>query len=234
MAHQIKKYNLPLNVSYKIIETFTTEDFVTCENCGKPLKNVAVVESSSNHKYYIGLDCAHTLQGITQDTIDYWNDEFNQAKQIRAKINRNRKKYDETEIHAFNTYDEMDKITIYCYSSNKGDNRNFWFGETVTLDFCKRMLPEIFKIAKINTTYRPIDPKKETLFDENHLTFKNYVFDVKMKGKKLINIDMYDNRCLNKIISSQYITSIDNLNETTIDMINTYEFNKGRKIQIIN
>lgn len=56
--------NLPLTVKYNLID----KQYISlmdggwcCENCGKPIANIAKVKNETNETYYIGFDCLETL-----------------------------------------------------------------------------------------------------------------------------------------------------------------------------
>ena len=96
MQKKVIQRSLPLEVEYKLIETFysSIEDGggCTCENCGAAIANIAIVESKYG-KFYVGMDCCKTLTGI-KDSLDLMQHEykFQQAKQARATIQKMIKK----------------------------------------------------------------------------------------------------------------------------------------------
>jgi hypothetical protein len=47
---KVIKRNLPIQ-HYKILHSFYSEDYCTCSNCNKVLKNVAVVEGDDKKQY---------------------------------------------------------------------------------------------------------------------------------------------------------------------------------------
>jgi len=67
---------LKINQSYTIIKSIYAGKYdggipsMCCDNCDKPISNIAVVEGSNDKKHYhIGLDCASALTGITPSEI---------------------------------------------------------------------------------------------------------------------------------------------------------------------
>ena len=85
---KVVKRSLPIT-NYKIIDTyFTAEPEIVCDNCGKAISNVAQIKSEDGKTYLVGMDCAATLSGISEEDIEYWNNSFKQAKAIRAKLRK--------------------------------------------------------------------------------------------------------------------------------------------------
>jgi len=54
---------LPMNEQYEIKQLIYADDINTvCNNCGRLIKNVAIVQNSKWDKFEVGLDCAETLE----------------------------------------------------------------------------------------------------------------------------------------------------------------------------
>lgn len=144
------KHNLPVD-NYEIIDTFSLSegDYIVCDNCGKVIRNIAVVQDSKGRRYNVGLDCAETLSGIDEYDITFWSDNFNRAKSIRAKIRNAKKKYGITPIVKNIIGEKQPFIKI--------SGNGYYWGEGVTEEFLKKYLPELAKIARVNYEYKPID-----------------------------------------------------------------------------
>lgn len=88
-------------------------DFITCENCGKLIKNIAVVENETGEIRHIGIDCAATLTNISPDAIG-------QAKKL---INR--------EIRFIKSLKDVKTIviggSIWFYKSIVTEWQHYWF-----------------------------------------------------------------------------------------------------------
>lgn len=53
---------LSINKQYEIIEANKAKDCIcVCDNCSKPIKNIAIIKDSDNKFYNVGLDCATSL-----------------------------------------------------------------------------------------------------------------------------------------------------------------------------
>jgi hypothetical protein len=72
-----------------------------CDNCGKPISNIAELKSEEKH-YYVGLDCMDTILEQSQNVMS-WDDQYKynwiykaaiqKAKSTRAKILKLKKQY---------------------------------------------------------------------------------------------------------------------------------------------
>lgn len=87
----IKQYNLPITTTYKLISSYYSsieESGTCCENCGRLIANIAVIESKEGNKHVVGMDCAATLSGIKGDfNFEYIHKaNFNTAKQARTLL----------------------------------------------------------------------------------------------------------------------------------------------------
>ena len=64
---------LPVNVRYTVIDTAYKAkdaiDFSVCDNCGKIISNIAIIENEQNQRYSVGLDCASTMQLYRNDQV---------------------------------------------------------------------------------------------------------------------------------------------------------------------
>lgn len=90
---KINRYNLPLNDVYKIIDSYYTgglENACVCDNCGKPISNVAVIQNNKNNVFNVGLDCASTLSNL--QNFYFLDLEFKELKSLLSKINKAKKK----------------------------------------------------------------------------------------------------------------------------------------------
>lgn len=86
---KVRRYNLPINENYKLIDSFYTgglDNATVCDNCGKPIANVAVIKNSKEELFNVGLDCAETLtnlEGLYSAKMD-----FEELKSIQSKIRK--------------------------------------------------------------------------------------------------------------------------------------------------
>ena len=92
----IQQRNLPTDVQYQMVESYYNGGIEgageCCQNCGRFIANVAVVESKYG-RFHIGMDCAETLTGI-KDSFDFeyqHKARFQQAKGARAAIQKHLK-----------------------------------------------------------------------------------------------------------------------------------------------
>ena len=94
---KVIRRNLPINTTYKLIDSFYTggvmDNPMSCQNCGKLIANVGVIQNKEGQKFDVGMDCAATLSGI-KDTLEYDQNmnNFNEATGIRNKIRNSKKK----------------------------------------------------------------------------------------------------------------------------------------------
>lgn len=222
--------NLPFD-KYKIIESFYSEDFCTCENCNKVLKNVAVLENSKGIKYHVGLDCAKSLSGITELDIEKHENSFECAKRIRAKVNKAIKLGGILAVQ--NSYWSND-IDISVTKTERAEALiDYYVRETVnSVEFLKKYLPEYAKIAKVNIDFKMID-KNERIITENNLNYRNYTFSYKYNtsayGYVTVEVCIYDNA--GKLLASggNGGSNFDAVNTEATRLYNKVEFNKGLK-----
>jgi len=102
-----------------------------CENCNKPLANVAIIENSDKKQFIVGMDCASTLSGIkNSDSFERAENNFKEAKAIRAKVNKYLKQFENAEIEVTNFYSGKISIIVSvdgrCYV-NEAINKDFFF-----------------------------------------------------------------------------------------------------------
>lgn len=178
----MKKYikrELPAD-RYTLVDSYSLGegDYITCENCGKVIRNIGIVEDRKGRRYCVGMDCAATLSGITESDIEYYNDGFNVAKSIRAKIRREIKKGHRIEVRNY-YYTKPGHVAIVAVMDCLP---HLWTLETVTTDFLKKYLPELAKVAQINEHFEKID--ENTFIIENGDTFNGYAFRYEIKYNK--------------------------------------------------
>ena len=137
--------NLPFD-KYRIVESFYSQDYCTCDNCNKVLKNVAVIQNSKSETFYVGLDCAKTLSGITGLDIENHENSFECAKRIRSKVNKAIKLGGILSVQ--NSYWSND-IEISVTKVEHADAPiDYYVRESVSnIDFLKKYLPEYSAIA---------------------------------------------------------------------------------------
>ena len=172
-----KKYiqrELPAD-RYKLVDSYSLGegDYITCENCGKVIRNIGIVEDSKGRRFCVGLDCAATLSGISEWDIEYYNQGFNVAKSIRAKIRRETKKGANIVVRNY-YYTKAGQVEIVA-ETTKGTRTSRWTLETVTTDFLKKYLPELAKVARVNTgNFQKLNDREFKI--NNGDTFNGYTF----------------------------------------------------------
>lgn len=177
---KVIRRNLPINTEYKIIDSFYTggisENPMSCDNCGKLIANVAVVENTDGDKYHVGMDCAETLSGI-KDSLEFiaTNNDFNEAKAIRAKINNAFKKYTNGKLEVKNLPDGSVKLE-YEDEGNRTMVRVY-----VAKQWFNKFLPD-YKNKISNKDKNDFYPKFDANYDFNFNfeTLRNFV-----DGKKV-------------------------------------------------
>ena len=88
--------NLPHDTSYRFLHAFATggiENGCPCDNCGKLLSQVAVVESAEGKQYQVGMDCAATLVTVDPQEFEPAEHLFREAKKTRGYLIKDRKSY---------------------------------------------------------------------------------------------------------------------------------------------
>lgn len=133
---KVIKRNLPINVTYKLIDSYYTggitdnPDF--CENCGRPIANVAIIEDENHKTYHVGMDCAETLASI-KNSLEFAaaDNDFKEATGIRTKIKNTLKKKPTAVINVTNTPSGKISIeirdTVGAYLGSFYLDKNFVF-----------------------------------------------------------------------------------------------------------
>lgn len=166
------KHNLPVD-NYQIVDTYSLgeDDYLVCDNCGKVIKNIAVVQNSKGKRYCVGMDCAETLSGITEVDIEFWNSDFVRAKSIRAKVRKYTKQGGIVRVqNLMNTKRIYVDILKVENPTCLGD---YYTYEEVGEEFLKKFLPELAKIAKVNFDFIPA---KECSFYLVNSMYDGYLF----------------------------------------------------------
>ena len=221
--------NLPFD-KYSIIDSFYNDDYCTCDNCNKALKNVAVIQNAKGAKFYVGLDCAKTLSGITELDIDSHENNFECAKRIRSKVNKAIKLGGTLTVQ--NSYWSND-IEISVTKVEHADAPiDYYVRESVSsVDFLKKYLPEYAAIAKVNSDFNMID-KNERIITENDLNYKQYSFTYKYNTSKYgyvtVEVCIYEAGVL-LASGGNGGSNFDAVNTEATRLYNKVEFNKGLK-----
>lgn len=222
------KHALPAD-KYEIVDTFSLgeDDYITCDNCSKAIRNIAIVKNSKGNNFSVGMDCAETLSGITQEDIDYWNDYFVRAKSIRAKIQKYKKK--DAVIRVQNTMGERYIYIDILKTYNPKCLGDYYSCEEVTEDFLKKYLPELAKIAKVNFEFIPVDRSAFYLVDD---MYDGYLFKREIRtneyGFTYLHAEIYkDGKLLGyEETVGRYDIAVIN---ACYNLYNKVEFEKGLK-----
>ena len=221
--------NLPFD-KYRIVESFYSQDYCTCDNCNKVLKNVAVIQNSKSETFYVGLDCAKTLSGITGLDIENHENSFECAKRIRSKVNKAIKLGGILSVQ--NSYWSND-IEISVTKVEHADAPiDYYVREYVSsADFLKKYLPEYAAIAKVNFDFKMID-KNERIITDNDLNYKQYSFTYKYNTSKYgyvtVKVCIYESGML-LASGGNGGSNFDAVNTEATRLYNKVEFNKGLK-----
>lgn len=219
--------NLPFD-KYRIVESFYSPDYCTCDNCNKVLKNVAVIQNSKSETFYVGLDCAKTLSGITDFDIDSHENSFECAKRIRSKVNKAIKLGGILSVQ--NSYWSND-IKISVTKAEHADAPiDYYVCESVSnIDFLRKYLPEYSAIAKVNLNFKMID-KNERIITEKNLNYKQYSFTYKYNtseyGYVTVEVCIYEAGVL-LASGGNGGSNFDAVNIEATRLYNKVEFNKG-------
>ena len=221
--------NLPFD-KYRIIESFYSPDYCTCDNCNKVLRNVAVIQNSKAETFHVGLDCAKTLSGITDFDIDSHENNFECAKRIRSKVNKAIKLGGTLTVH--NSYWSNDIEISVTKVEHAGAPIDYYVRESVSnIDFLKKYLPEYSAIAKVNFDFKMID-KNERIITENDLNYKQYSFTYKYNTSKYgyitVEVCIYESGIL-LASGGNGGSNFDAVNTEATRLYNKVEFNKGLK-----
>ena len=221
--------NLPFD-KYKIVESFYSNDYCTCDNCNKVLKNVAVIQNSKSKTFHVGLDCAQTLSGITELDILKAENNFSEAKRIRAKVSKAIKLGGILTVQ--NSYWSND-IEISVSKTEFAEAQiDYYVRESVSnVEFLKKYLPEYAAIAKVNLNFKMID-KNERIITENNLNYKQYSFTYKYNTSKYgyitVEVCIYESGVL-LASGGNGGSNFDAVNTEATRLYNKVEFNKGLK-----
>jgi hypothetical protein len=130
-SKRVVRRNLPINDKYTLIDSFysSMENGNCCDNCNKIIANIAVIKNADNKIFNVGLDCAETLTRL--DGLFSAQMQFNEAKGIRAKVNKGKK--DGMQI----TF-ENNCLSDILVKFN--DNTRLWLKK----EFVKKYLPDYF------------------------------------------------------------------------------------------
>lgn len=165
---KVIRRNLPINTTYTLIDSYYTGGIMDnpdfCENCGKPIANVGVIQNKNGDTFHVGMDCASTLSGI-KDTMDFDEtmNNFNEAQAIRTKIRNNQKKYPTYNLYVFKNH--MGDVNIKL-----AEDKDKWHVMSIShpYTFVKKYLPEIEKL---------IENKEKIGFTPKYTVSDNYNFD---------------------------------------------------------
>ena len=221
--------NLPFD-KYKIVESFYSPDYCTCDNCNKVLKNVAVIQNSKLETFNVGLDCAKTLSGITEIDIENHENMFECAKRIRSKVNKAIKSGGVLSVQ--NSYWSNDIEISVTKVEHANDPIDCYMREYISnIDFLKKYLPEYTAIAKVNFDFKMID-KNERIITENDLNYKQYSFTYKYNTSKYgyitVEVCIYEAGVL-LASGGNGGSNFDAVNTEATRLYNEIEFNKGLK-----
>ena len=221
--------NLPFD-KYKIVESFYSNDYCTCDNCNKVLKNVAVIQNSKSKTFHVGLDCAQTLSGITELDILKAENNFSEAKRIRAKVSKAIKLGGILTVQ--NSYWSNDIEISVTKGAYSGASIDYYMRESVSsAEFLKKYLPEFAKIARVNLNFKMID-KNERIITENNLNYKQYSFTYKYNTSKYgyitVEVCIYESGVL-LASGGNGGSNFDAVNTEATRLYNKVEFNKGLK-----
>jgi len=111
-----QKYSL---IGNDYLGGFEGSGYSQCENCGKPIANIAMVKGSDDAKtYHIGIDCASTLTSINP----------NEILQAKKELARKAKfvKFLKTECKTVIISGKPDNDTAWAYSKEVEKWESFW------------------------------------------------------------------------------------------------------------
>lgn len=105
---------LPKNKEYKILSVkhLGLDSCATCDNCNKAIANIVEIQDNDNKIYYVGLDCASTLESLSKLDLDYYSDCVKEARSIRNSI----LKFIRSKSHV------QVNLSFYSFCNDK----NFW------------------------------------------------------------------------------------------------------------
>lgn len=186
-SKKIIRRNLPINKEYKLIDSFYTGGIIdnpmTCENCGRPIANVAVIKDEDGKSFDVGMDCAETLSSI-KNSMEFTSvqNHFQEAASIRNKIRKAVKGGSSLVV------ENTPRGTVYFVARGAGlGNGGFQFSLSVEKMFCFKYLPD-FKKDIINPEKNDFMPR---YFDNHNFNFNfDYFKDKAVEPKEFI-IDDY-------------------------------------------
>jgi protein-arginine kinase activator protein McsA len=212
---KVIRRNLPINTTYKLIDSYYTGGVIDnpdyCENCGKVIANVGILQNTEGEKFHVGMDCAATLSGIkNSDEYEETMNNFQAALAVRTKIKNAKKKYPNGVLTANNSHTGNVNISF----SEKGDWQTV-FSTTQPYKFIKKYLPEIAELIS-NKDKNEFVPKYKDSDDfgfdfskitqprlrQNDYSFKIDNYDIEIKdmqstatsGQVNDHIDIYINQ----------------------------------------
>lgn len=169
---KIIRRNLPINKTYKLIDAYYTggitdnPDF--CENCGRPIANVGVIQDEEGKTYHVGMDCAETLSSIKSSAeFSMFETDFKEATAFRTKIKNLLKKYPKAIIHIENTYYGTINIRVV-------DEVGAYLGSfSYPKEFVFKYLPD-YKLKISNPEKNNFHPRFENNYDFN-FNFRHFI-----------------------------------------------------------
>jgi len=228
----IRRYNLPLNDDYEIIDSYYTggieNNATTCDNCGKLITNIAEIKNSKGQVFDVGLDCAETLsnlKGLYNVKMD-----FQELKSIQAKIRKYEKENKKLDYKIYsngNFFIEHDHMTVV--------NKDIDFSKK----YLKKYLEKVSNPEKIGFSYtdkeinipfeksiaahnKNLDSKFKVDGYDIHITIKPYHNSV---TKEISGHDFYlEVEKQGKNIYSKRVTMYNNLANDINYAIRNYEF----------
>lgn len=191
---RVVKRNLPVQ-NYTIVDGFSTDEKIPCDNCDRLLTNVVTVKGADGREYDVGIDCAATLSGISQSDIEYWNDAFKQSKSIRAKLNKYNKQVGSTDNYFVVEYMDWGETRITTYwKGHDGKYASFIVGNDInSLEDFVKYCPDLAKRTYINPNVKPYSSSKDynKAPKESGETFEGYVVEYRYEEDRYGGGDAY-------------------------------------------
>ena len=187
---KVIRRNLPINTTYKLIDSYYTGGVIDnpdyCENCGKVIANVGIIQNADGDKFHVGMDCAATLSGIkNSDEYNETMNNFQEALAVRTKIKNGRKKYPNGKILVKNNH--MGNVHI---EFSDGESWHLMFSITQPYKFVKKYLPEILELIE-NKDKNEFTPKY-TESDDFGFDFSKITNPRLRENNHSFKIDNYD------------------------------------------
>lgn len=227
---KVIRRNLPINDIYKIVDSYYLGSLAdgngcACDNCNKIITNVAVIENKQGVKYNVGLDCAETLSGLDYFEFNQTKADFNEAKAIRAKVNKANKEGRIVEFK-INFYGNLN---IYC-NGKFSENKDIPFVNR----FFKDYLNEVFNKDKIGFTYSEYDfnqyhnfkgiAKKEYLNETKIINYKDYIIHISLIQKGNNVHFLVELKKDSELISDYSFYMANDISRAINSLISKYEF----------